>query len=274
MRRIVLCHLETACGLPALQEVFAAYGDRIGLVLSSRRFGGKEGGAIAQFVRGVRRSGLRLTVWLGFDIIAAQLRSAAMRPGSLRQLARRHGARLIEVDDVNSASTLAAVRAYAPDVIVVMNFDQILRAPLIAAPRLGVVNIHPSLLPELRGPCPAFWALTEGRDATGASIHRIVDEQIDAGPVVAQEEIPIDRAESVAELTTRLFLAGARMLPEALQSLQGVDESPAAAPRHERATGEYRSFPTRAEVRSARRAGVRLVRFAHVLRLIGVPRAD
>ncbi len=267
MRRIVLCHLESLCGLPALHELFATHGDQIGLVLASRRFGGKEGGALRQFVRGVRRSGVALTSWLGFDIVAAQLRSAAVRPGSLRELARRHGASLLEVDDVNSEATLAAVRAYAPDLILVMNFDQILRAPIIATPRLGVLNIHPSLLPDLRGPCPAFWALAEGRRAAGASVHMIEDERIDAGRVLAQAEVPVDREESVAELTTRLFMAGARALPGALGAIENAGTAPAVAAQ---TPGRYRSFPNREEFAAARRAGVRMVRFgrlAHLLRV-------
>ena len=75
-----------------------------------------------------------------------------LRPSlaTLPELARRHGARFIETPDVNGAATLAAVQAYAPDFIVVMNFDQILQPPLIAVPRIAAVNVHPGLLPDLR----------------------------------------------------------------------------------------------------------------------------
>jgi len=271
-RRIVLCHLESLCGLPALNHLFEVLGGEIGLVIASRRFGGRQGGVWRQLVASARRSGLRLTIWWGFDIVGAQIadrlarlrRLVVARPprlGTLPALARRHGARLVEVDDINAESTLALLGAYAPDIIIVMNFDQILRAPAIATPRIGVLNIHPSLLPSLRGPCPAFWALaTLGRES-GVTIHRIEDERIDAGRILVQRRQLIQGSPSVGELTTALFLAGAQALTKALSRLAA--DASCGEPQVP-GDGDYRGFPARADAAAARKAGVRCFAFRHI----------
>src|SRR5687768_8190865 len=146
---IVLCHLESLVCLPALNRLFAQFGSNIDLVLGSSRFGSSHGGVVRQLVSGVRRMGWRQTLYLGFDIVGAQMVSRVSRwlrlrarPGSLAtlpQLAARHGAHFVEVADVNSAATRELVRDYAPDLVIVMNFDQILQLDFIALPSVGVI---------------------------------------------------------------------------------------------------------------------------------------
>lgn len=277
--RIALCHLDSLVCLPGLNVLFAEMGEQIGLVVLSRRFGPKHGGLFTQLRRGVRRSGWRMTLWLGFDIVAAQIVSvvAAMtapflgrqrRLQSLRALASQHGARVIEVADVNNAETVAAVSAYAPDLVVVFNFDQILQPGFIEVPRAGVLNVHPSLLPAFRGPCPVFWALAQGGRETGISIHAITNADIDAGPVIRQQQMGMERARSAAEITSALFVAGARLLPEAVEELASHRPCPAHRPARQPSPGDYHGFPAPEDVARAARQGIRLWRPGFVLRLI------
>ena len=271
VQRIALCHLESLTCLPALNLVFETCGDRIGLVLVSRRFDTAHGGFFDQLTASVRKSGVRMTFWLGFDLISAQVVAVvsrllrfAGRPKfeTLPALVSRHGAVLVETGDINADVTLDQLRAYTPDVLLAMNFDQILKPPAIAVPRLGAINIHPSLLPALRGPCPVFWALVDGCSASGATVHRIEDARIDAGAILRQVTRPIDRSRSVADINTELFLAGAGALDGALEDLSAgrAANTPAA--------GQYRGFPTALEVTEARRAGVRLCGLWYAIRLI------
>ena len=275
-RKIVLCHLESIVGLPALNILFNQFGSDIGLVLSSRRFGPPHGGPIRQLARGVRQWGWRLTLWLGFDIIAAQLvgrlarwtrflRSQPPSLATLPELAERHGSKLIKVANINAPSNLDVVRQFAPDLVLVMNFDQILQPSFIGLARLGVINIHPSLLPKLRGPCPAFWTIAEDHEA-GASLHFIEDEKIDAGRVIHQCFVPRLRMWSVGELTTVLFERGAAALPEAIAR---IEAGPNAGHAQDLRKAEYRSFPNRTAMAMARRQGLRLFRMVQLLRLIG-----
>lgn len=275
--RVALCHLESLVCLPAINRLFAELGGAIGLVILSDRFGSKHRGLIRQFVASAGRSGLSLTLWLGFDIVAAQiagrigtwvetLTHRRPRLRCVRKLAKSHGAMVREAADVNGAETIAAVRAYAPDFVFVMNFDQILRQNFIEATAGQLINVHPSLLPALRGPCPVFWALAESRSEVGASLHLIEDQKIDAGPVLAQRALPLDCARSVAEITATLFEEGAALVPKVVKALrQGCSTTQS---QDEEAGASYRGFPTRAEVARARALGVRLWSVRSIAKLL------
>ncbi|MPZ35966.1 MAG: hypothetical protein GEV13_34260 [Rhodospirillales bacterium] len=273
--RIALCHLESLVGLPALNAFFAELGDQIDLVIVSRRFGPKHGSVFRQLVNGVRRSGLRMTFWLGFDIISAQVasqvasllnrltgRAPALR--SVGALAAQHGAGLVMCSDVNSPDTIQALRDAGIDLVVLMNFDQILRQDFIDTPKSGVVNLHPSLLPALRGPCPVFWALAQGDQMVGITLHIIESTQIDAGPIMEQVGMAVDPGLSVAEITSALFLKGARLVARAAHDIPEGRQSVVPQPPGQ---GEYRGFPDRAQMAAVAR-NVRLCRPGHLVALL------
>ena len=156
----------------------------------------------------------------------------------------------------------AALRAADAELVVLAGFMRILSDGFVRGWEGKLINIHPSLLPDLRGPCPVFWALAEGRTTSGATVHRIEDARIDAGSILRRAERPIDARKSVAEINTALFLAGAGELGEALEDISsGRAVGPPAA-------GRYRGFPSGDEVAKARRAGVRLCGLWYAIRLI------
>jgi folate-dependent phosphoribosylglycinamide formyltransferase PurN len=267
--RIAVCTLDSVMSLEALNRLFETHGDDIGLVLSSRRFGGKYGGFWRQFRSQLRRSGVRFTIFVGTLLIGnrvcALLRDALTavsgRPSalaSLRRLTDRFGARLVETGDANSAETLAELSAYAPDLVVVLHFDQILRQPFIDTARRGVINVHPSLLPELRGPFPSFWCLSRGLATHGVTLHRIVDEGIDDGPIVSQLALPVRRGETVAELEIRMLGAGVALLAPILGGPSGCLEGSRPA-RAGAEAGTYMGFPRAGEVSAFAGKGGRLL---------------
>jgi hypothetical protein len=269
--RIALYHLESLVCLPAINALFGAVGDQISLVVLSNRFGGRHGGMARQLLKGIRRSGLRLTLWLGFDIVAAQWTATIARMLgvgraellSVRALAARHGAQVVETNDVNGTACLQVLEAHSPDIILVLNFDQILRQPVIGASNRGIVNVHPSLLPAFRGPCPVFWAMAEGRRELGVSVHLIEDQEIDAGPVIAQASVIPQAALSVAEATSVLFLRGTQLLIARLN-----EDFRSQSLAQERSASTYQTFPTRAEVYAARVKGMRFWRWEHLVTLL------
>ena len=246
--------------------------------LSSCRTGSekKHGGGVRQLLKGVRRSGLRMTFWLGFDIVAAQgvwriaravrwLTGRAPMLQTVRDLAARHGATVIETGDVNSNETTGEVRRLGIDVVIVMNFDQILRDGFIESPRLAVINVHPSFLPSLRGPCPVFWALLDGCREVGETPHVIDSPEIDAGPIITQQAMAADARQSVGELTSALFLTGVGSIKSATERLvQGWRLCISG----QAVEGDYRGFPSRAQMGAGAARRVRLCRLAHVSSLI------
>jgi methionyl-tRNA formyltransferase len=100
----------------------------------------------------------------------------------------------------------------------VVAYGHILRPEMLAAPRLGSVNVHASLLPELRGAAPVAWSIARGHEKTGVTVMRMVKE-MDAGPIVFQVEEPILPDETASELSVRLSELGAEALIEALALL-------------------------------------------------------
>lgn len=113
---------------------------------------------------------------------------------------------------------LAAMGSLAPDISVVVAYGHILRREVLDVPPLGSINVHASLLPELRGAAPINWAIARGYDVTGVTVMRMA-EAMDAGPMLHRIEEPILPEESASELSVRLSELGAEALLEALALL-------------------------------------------------------
>ena len=84
---------------------------------------------------------------------------------SLTELARQRGAPVIDVTHLDSPASMESIRAFAPDIILVAGFSRILKRAVIELPRLGCINVHPSLLPRYRGPNPMYWVLANGGES-------------------------------------------------------------------------------------------------------------
>ena len=113
-----------------------------------------------------------------------------------------------------------------PDAIVVAAYGLFLPSDTLTVPRLGCLNIHPSLLPRHRGPSPVATAILEGDAATGVSI-MLLDEGMDTGPLLAQQETQITEGETAEGLINRLFDLGARLLVETLDEWNAGRIAPA-----------------------------------------------
>jgi methionyl-tRNA formyltransferase len=105
------------------------------------------------------------------------------------------------------------------DVFVIASYGRILPQSLLDRPRLGSLNVHPSLLPKYRGATPIQAALRNGDPETGVTI-MLMDAGMDTGDVVLQERVPIGPAETYGELHDRLSLIGAGLLERAILSLE------------------------------------------------------
>ena len=129
--------------------------------------------------------------------------------------------------NVNSPTFVEYVKGLNVDLIVVFFFPQILKTALLQTPRLGVLNCHPSLLPRYGGPHPAFWMLKNGESVAGITVH-VMTEKIDAGDIVAQQELPIGENENAGQLTQRQHHAAAALMTEAVNAMaQGtIDPKP------------------------------------------------
>ena len=129
------------------------------------------------------------------------------------------GLTVLQPEKVRTPDFLETFRQLAPDLVIVAAFGQILPGEIIHGPREGCINIHPSLLPKYRGAAPINWALIRGEEKTGVTIMRM-DEGVDSGDILLQEETPIGEEETFGALHDRLANMGAGLLLKALAQLE------------------------------------------------------
>ena len=126
---------------------------------------------------------------------------------------------VLQPEKVRHPDFLETFRKLAPDLVIVAAFGQILPAEIIHGPKEGCINIHPSLLPKYRGAAPINWPLIRGEEITGVTIMRM-DEGVDSGDILLQEQTPIGPEENFGDLHDRLANMGADLLLIALARLQ------------------------------------------------------
>ena len=166
---------------------------------------------------------VRALVGEGFDVLAAvtrpdspqgRSRSRAVPP-PVKVTALAEGIPILQPERPSDPRFIERLRELAPDVGVVVAYGHLLKPDLLLIPARGMVNVHPSLLPALRGAAPVEWAILNGLDRTGVSIIQL-DEGLDSGPILLQIPHAIGPEETGGELATHLAEVGAQALIEAL----------------------------------------------------------
>ena len=147
------------------------------------------------------------------DRPAGRGRALVMPP--VKELALAEGIPVYQPEKVRAVEALERIRAWAPDVIVVAAYGQIIPKAILDLPPHGILNVHASLLPRWRGASPIQGALLAGDKVTGVTIIKL-DEGLDTGPILAQRETPIGADETAGEMERRLARLGADLLMEVL----------------------------------------------------------
>ncbi len=140
-------------------------------------------------------------------------------PPPIRQLAERHAIPVIQPERPTGDVFVAALRHWQPDLGVVVAYGHVLRPEVLAVPKRGLINVHASLLPRLRGAAPIPWSILRGDRETGITIIQM-DEGLDSGPILHQIATTIGAAETGGALAARLALLGAEALVETLALIQ------------------------------------------------------
>ena len=144
-------------------------------------------------------------------------RGQKLMPGPIKEWALARGLSVFQPERLGPDDT-ARLRELGADVALVMAFGQLLKDDFLAAPRLGVFNLHTSLLPKYRGACPATVAIAGGDAETGVTFMRVV-RKLDAGAIVDQQRVPIGPHETTASLEAALGLAAVPLTARCLTSL-------------------------------------------------------
>lgn len=141
-------------------------------------------------------------------------RSTLVAP-PVKDLALRHGIPLLQPERPTGDIFLAAIRHWQPELGIVVAYGHILRADVLSVPTRGMINVHASLLPRLRGAAPVPWAILRGEPETGVTIQQM-DTGMDTGPILHQSATAIRPGETGGALLDRLARLGAEALVEAL----------------------------------------------------------
>jgi|LGOV01.1.fsa_nt_gb methionyl-tRNA formyltransferase len=125
---------------------------------------------------------------------------------------------------VNDDEIISIISDLNPDIIVSVNFNQIIGEQLIAVPKLGCINVHASLLPKYRGRAPLNWAILNGEEQVGVTVHYI-DKGIDTGDIILQNSIKISQ-EYIGEILSKVKEEYSTIIVDALDLIAKKDFKP------------------------------------------------
>lgn len=149
-------------------------------------------------------------------------RKKVLTPPPVKVEALKQGIPVFQPEKIRRPEELQPILDLQPDLVVTAAFGQILPKQLLDAPRYGCINVHASLLPELRGGAPIHYAILQGKEKTGVTIMYMA-EKLDAGDIITQVEVPILEYDNVGTMHDKLSEAGAKLLSETLPKLINGD---------------------------------------------------
>jgi len=138
--------------------------------------------------------------------------------GSVAQLCSLKGIPVHAPEDANHPLWIERIAKLNPDYVFSFYYRNLLSEQLLATARKGAFNLHGSLLPSYRGRAPANWVLVNGETETGVTLHRMV-KRADAGAIIAQERVAIDRTDTALTLHAKLRDAASSLLRDTLPLL-------------------------------------------------------
>jgi methionyl-tRNA formyltransferase len=149
-------------------------------------------------------------------------RGLQILPSPVKVKAQELGIEVYEPENPNIKEFYELLAKHAIDVCALAAYGYIIKPPLLALPKKGFINLHPSLLPRYRGAAPINWAIINGEKKTGVTTF-LMNEKMDAGTVILQSETEIGSEETAGELTTRLAQLGAELLVQTLSLIKNDD---------------------------------------------------
>ncbi len=144
-------------------------------------------------------------------------RGMQLTESAVKKYAREKGLPLLQPEKLKAAAFLDELRAFAPDLQIVVAF-RMLPEVVWNRPPMGTVNLHGSLLPQYRGAAPINWAIINGEPETGVTTFKL-QHDIDTGNILLREKFPIGPDETAGELHDRMKQIGAQLLVRTIAGL-------------------------------------------------------
>ncbi|MGI6576226.1 MAG: methionyl-tRNA formyltransferase [bacterium] len=148
-----------------------------------------------------------------------QGRGKKIAPPPVKVFADAKGLPVFQPEKLKDNLVIEKLSSFCPDVIVVVAYGKILPREVLSLPPQGCINLHASLLPKYRGAAPIHWALLRGEDVTGVTT-MYMDEGLDTGDIIYQQEVPISPADTAGSLYTKLAAAGGKLLVKTIVQIK------------------------------------------------------
>ncbi|WP_400247138.1 methionyl-tRNA formyltransferase [Niallia sp. JL1B1071] len=152
-------------------------------------------------------------------------RKKVLTPPPVKVEALKHDIPVYQPEKIRQSEELKTIISLNPDIIVTAAFGQILPKELLDAPKFGCVNVHASLLPELRGGAPIHYSILQGKEKTGITIMYMA-EKLDAGDIISVAEVKIAEEDTQGTLHDKLSRVGSDLLAETLPKLLAGEITP------------------------------------------------
>jgi methionyl-tRNA formyltransferase len=161
----------------------------------------------------------------------------------LKVLAQQRQIPVFQPENVNTPDGVKRLQEFAPDLLVVAAFGQLLSREVLAVASQGGINVHASLLPKYRGAAPVAWAIYNGETLTGVTIIRM-SVHLDAGDMLAQEAVEIEPDATAGHLESRLAVLGSRLAIQVIDQIasgtsRGVKQDKSLATKAPKLTKEH-----------------------------------
>lgn len=140
---------------------------------------------------------------------------------AVKEFALSTGLEFMQPVNIRDAGFVNAIASIKPELIVVVAYGRIIPSDILKIPRFGCINVHASLLPKYRGAAPIQWAIINGEKTTGITT-MLMDEGLDTGDILMQDEIKITQDDTSESLSAKLSELGAALL---LKTIQGIKQN-------------------------------------------------
>ncbi len=147
-----------------------------------------------------------------------QGRKMIMTPPPVKQLAVEHGISVYQPVKMRDGTALDMLKEADPELVIVVAYGKILPKEILEYPKYGCINIHASLLPELRGAAPIQWSVINGCKKTGVTSMQM-DEGLDTGDMLLKAEIEIGENDTAGDMHDKLSVLGADVLEKTINLL-------------------------------------------------------
>lgn len=152
-------------------------------------------------------------------------RKREILPTPVKQCALAYGIEVRQPTTLRNAEETEALRALAPDAVVVVAYGKLIPTDMLEVAPLGFINVHASLLPKYRGAAPIQWAVVNGENETGVTT-MLLNEGMDTGDMLERAVTPIGENETAGELFERLSVLGAELILSTLEKLEKGELTP------------------------------------------------